>query len=354
VAAICEDSSLPDFEVCQLLWALHVVGAVRREAPAAVGAPEDEGLDEVLAPTPYAGRDTARVAAGGPETLPALALEGAHPLAVADAGASWLPSQVPTAPAAAVVLPEFIDEVPQDAEPAPAESGPGVSRQRVVLAALSDEFRRRLDPLLGRSSFEVETAASGAAALAACGHARVDLLMTSHRLPDMPLQQLVKTLCSAQRVTHVVVVAEPAELPALRRSLGSSEVAVLLDEPGRLLDEIAARLLGAPRRVSLRLMVRIDVKVDDSRQRLMCQSENLSTAGVFLRTAETYPLGTQLNVEFTLPGDRNPILVQSEVVRHARPESEKLAGMGLRFCSFKGDGLARVQEYCTRAAATGS
>ena len=49
--ALCEESSLPDFEVCRTLWAFRVIGLVRRvEAPAPkIAAPVmDDGLDLVL------------------------------------------------------------------------------------------------------------------------------------------------------------------------------------------------------------------------------------------------------------------------------------------------------------------
>jgi hypothetical protein len=45
VEQICEASSLPDFEVCRMLWAYRVVGVVRRlSATGAPAAPEDDGL----------------------------------------------------------------------------------------------------------------------------------------------------------------------------------------------------------------------------------------------------------------------------------------------------------------------
>ena len=52
VAAICALSSLPDFEVCRLLWAFRVAGLVRRQDPLPAGAPsalDDDGLEAVLA-----------------------------------------------------------------------------------------------------------------------------------------------------------------------------------------------------------------------------------------------------------------------------------------------------------------
>lgn len=49
--AICEESSLPDFDVCRTMWAYRVVGLVRRVDPPPPVVPdeEDEGLGYVIA-----------------------------------------------------------------------------------------------------------------------------------------------------------------------------------------------------------------------------------------------------------------------------------------------------------------
>ncbi|HVR71620.1 MAG TPA: DUF4388 domain-containing protein [Vicinamibacteria bacterium] len=51
VEALCEESSLPDFEVCRTLWAFRVLGLVRRVDAAAASSQApmaDDGLDLVL------------------------------------------------------------------------------------------------------------------------------------------------------------------------------------------------------------------------------------------------------------------------------------------------------------------
>lgn len=49
VQAICEESSLPDIDVCRTLWAFRVVGAVRRmDTTGPVALADEEGLGAVL------------------------------------------------------------------------------------------------------------------------------------------------------------------------------------------------------------------------------------------------------------------------------------------------------------------
>lgn len=50
VATICQESSLPGFEVCRTLWAFRVIGVVKRVDPPKAAAPqvEDEGLGFVI------------------------------------------------------------------------------------------------------------------------------------------------------------------------------------------------------------------------------------------------------------------------------------------------------------------
>lgn len=49
VQTICEESSLPDIDVCRTLWAFRVVGAVRRvDTAAPIALADEEGLGAVL------------------------------------------------------------------------------------------------------------------------------------------------------------------------------------------------------------------------------------------------------------------------------------------------------------------
>jgi uncharacterized protein (TIGR02266 family) len=125
---------------------------------------------------------------------------------------------------------------------------------------------------------------------------------------------------------------------------GQSQV-LPVTEPRRVLEEVASRLLGVVPRTSARLVIRLVVQLAEGKQLLVSQTENISEAGMLLRTDSLYPLGTKVTLEANLPGDRAPIQAEAEVVRHALADLEGVQGLGLRLSSVKGDGLARLRDY---------
>jgi hypothetical protein len=77
----------------------------------------------------------------------------------------------------------------------------------------------------------------------------------------------------------------------------------------------------------------------------MCQTENVSTTGMLVRSNVGYPPGTRLGFEFLLLGDSRAVKGEAEVVRHTTIGREAVRGIGCRFVSFEGDGEKRFLEY---------
>jgi hypothetical protein len=293
VASICADSTLPDFEVCRLLWVFRTLAAiVRVDIPTHIDVPlDDEGLGDVLA----AGEDEAV------EAKP--------------------------------------DAVPATAEPVP----PG---RRLLLVALDGELSACVEPMLSRASFSVERVPDSASALAACTRERFDLVMVAEPVSDPPLGDLLEAFRKMRRADHVLVAVAASELASVRARLGErSELAVLVKDPTRLLEEVASRLLGVAHRVATRMLVKLEVRVADTRSRVLLQTENVSDTGMLLRTDQVLPIGTLVNLEFQLPDDRNPVTGQAEVVRHTLTGVEKVTGMAVRYLGFRGDGQQRLEAW---------
>ncbi|MEE4270206.1 MAG: PilZ domain-containing protein [Thermoanaerobaculales bacterium] len=111
-------------------------------------------------------------------------------------------------------------------------------------------------------------------------------------------------------------------------------------------DQQLCKLLGITHRAAVRVKVTTDVVLTDRRSnRLVAQTENLSTSGVLAITEERLPLGDSVTAEFSFPGDQNPFVVEAEVVRHATGAGGEAAGMGLRFTSFRDGHIGRLARF---------
>ena len=77
---------------------------------------------------------------------------------------------------------------------------------------------------------------------------------------------------------------------------------------------------------------------------------NISEGGIFAATFNLLPLGTRVDLEFSLPDGEAPIAVQAEVrwIREYDPLSDAHPGMGLRFLTLPDEVKARIERFVAR------
>ncbi len=220
---------------------------------------------------------------------------------------------------------------------------------RVLVVGLERKLYFKLEPLLSRSLLTVDRVPRGESGLLLTGNAVFDLVVVRHPLPDMALGTFINRVhepgapCGA---AQILVLSDEAQIPVLQAMIPDGQRSVLsVNQPTKLLEQVASRLLGVTPRVATRVLVRLTVKLQEGQQLLSCQSENLSEGGLLLRTDAAFPLGTRMEFELTLPGDRLPLKGEGEAVRQAVPDVEGVQGVGLRFLSLKGDGHGRLQRF---------
>jgi hypothetical protein len=306
VRTLCGKTAMPAFEACRFLWAFHVLGLVSRVVAKAKVAPatvDDDGLS--------------------------LALSGA---------ASVLPPVAAARPPA--VVPEVPNAVPADESPA----------KRILAVGVARELFQKMEPLLSRASLVVDRVPRPQSALVLCEQRRFDLIITLASFSDTPIQQFLADLRKPQsrcsRTPVILLSDEPSATPIPAHEALSTVLP--LQAPARLLDEVAMRVLGVEPRQSQRLMLRVEVHLEQGRQLVMCQTENVSKAGMLLRSPQPFPLGTQLAFDFTPPGDRSPIRGKAEVVRHSVPDIEDVRGVGVKVLDFQADGRSRWEEFLAK------
>jgi uncharacterized protein (TIGR02266 family) len=73
------------------------------------------------------------------------------------------------------------------------------------------------------------------------------------------------------------------------------------------------------------------------------RSANLSPGGIYLENTVPHPVGTVINLKFTLPDEGMPIQVRAEIVNAATGDCD--FGMGLRFVDLPADTAERIARF---------
>lgn len=158
--------------------------------------------------------------------------------------------------------------------------------------------------------------------------------------------ETVRAQGSLCRGAGLVMLVKPAQEREAGHFVGrgANRVIGLCDLAGRL--PAAITELGT---VSERTRVRLTVEVDlDDGRSETWQSENVSATGMLLRTGTSAPIGSEVELHFTLPGDALPIHLRAQVVRGTTFAREDFTGLAVRFLSFVGEGQHRLEMLLHR------
>lgn len=81
------------------------------------------------------------------------------------------------------------------------------------------------------------------------------------------------------------------------------------------------------------IFVRVDFK--DKEDFIYYYSRNLSRGGIFIQTVDPLPPGTPIFLQLSLPGNPQPLEVESKVIWSRKEENEEgnksIPGMGIQF-----------------------
>lgn len=227
---------------------------------------------------------------------------------------------------------------------------------RVLVVGLERDVYVKIEPILARSLLSVDRVPKAESGVLLTGQAVFDLVVVRHPLPDMALGSFINrvhepgALCGG---APILVLTDDVRLEEVKGLMpGGGREVLSVAEPAKLLQEVASRLLGVAPRFATRILVRLEVHLEEGKSLVSCQSENFSEKGMLLRSPTLFPIGTKVRFDCSLPGDRMPIQGEAEVVRHAVPDVEQIQGMGLKVVAFKGDGGRRMQQFVNRKTAS--
>lgn len=99
------------------------------------------------------------------------------------------------------------------------------------------------------------------------------------------------------------------------------------------------------RREGPRIPIEMWVEETTDSERYFRRAGNLSRGGLGLDHTIPLPLGTVVNLTFTLPGDSNAVKIAGEIVSTMGPEELR---MGVKFIDMTDDARARIDAYLAR------
>jgi PilZ domain len=102
------------------------------------------------------------------------------------------------------------------------------------------------------------------------------------------------------------------------------------------------------RRVGPRIPIEMWVEETTGSERYFRRAGNLSKGGLRLEHTIPLPIGTIVNLTFTLPGDNAPVDVSGEIVSAAAPEDLR---MGVKFVGTTPEAQAKIDAFLARAGA---
>ena len=103
--------------------------------------------------------------------------------------------------------------------------------------------------------------------------------------------------------------------------------------------------VGRERRKTERIPLEMWVEETTDNERYFRRAGTLSRGGLRLDHTIPLPMGTHVNLTFTLPGDSAAIVVSGEIVSNAGPEDLR---MGVKFLNLSDEAAKRIDDYLAR------
>lgn len=221
--------------------------------------------------------------------------------------------------------------------------------KNVLAAGIEREAFEKLAPVIRRASVRVDWVETPEAGIESASKSPFDVIIMNAEPRDLPLDEVVRSYrysSSASSNAAILVLAEPEQVDVARalRSRGVNRVMLVNDPPEIICDQVANLLEVAPR-VQVRLTANVEAEVGDAGGELFCQTVNLSSTGMLIRTRHRPALGSPVSFKITLPEDIGTIKGSGELVRHTVTAKGEVDGVAIRFVSFVKDGAQRLQGY---------
>jgi hypothetical protein len=202
---------------------------------------------------------------------------------------------------------------------------------------------------------QVDWVATPEAGVSLASEQHFDVVILDAEPADWPLEKVVKAIregISPSRNAAIMVLAEPDQVDAARalKARGVNRVMLISDPPQMICEQMSGLLEVAPR-VALRVPMSLQTALGDRGREIFCQTVNLSSSGMLVRTQARPQLGSPVIFQLRLSENLGTVIGRGEMIRHASRFQGGFDGVGVRFKGFAEDGATRLKQYLDELAA---
>jgi DNA-binding response OmpR family regulator len=197
--------------------------------------------------------------------------------------------------------------------------------------------------LLLRKDHDIYRAATGEEALEIIRAGSFDLIISDERLSDMDAIAVtlrMREFPNGKNISVLILGSPPPDGPPVG-------VNRFLSKPvmGQEFEDTCRALLSIESRKEVRLLVYVQVQGYLQSNLFLCNSVNMSASGILLLTARKLRKGDTIQLQITLPREREKVKVTGEVIREAKEVGSRLNAYGIRFSDVNEEDQARIRQF---------
>ena len=135
--------------------------------------------------------------------------------------------------------------------------------------------------------------------------------------------------------------------PSASAAIEDDDVEVEIAVPSERDVEEALAAVAEEHRASQRVAVGVDIHLASDSHFFSGLSGDISEGGLFLSTYRSLPVGSAVEIEFSLPGSGGPLHARGEVRWLREHSTGQPQGVGIAFDHLDDDDRERIHRFCT-------
>ncbi len=229
-------------------------------------------------------------------------------------------------------------------------------KKSILIADHSTTFTSLLSVLLERMGFDVITVGDGIAALKAVNEFDPDLIFLEISIPKMDGIKTLTHMKNDKRISNIPVVMlsidSDEDMVRQCKKSGSSgfiKKPIKLESLHNILQDCIYSPVGIKRKhVRTTFISKVSVTCNEVTKELY--SENLSSGGIYVRSDETFPPGSDVHITFPLLNDES-ITLNGRVVYVKGFDSKILTsppGMAIEFMDISDENFSQLEDFVSQ------